>query len=68
MDRLFEIGELGIVRDIPAELTNLETVNQSLRIELHKYKNMANFLGFCLAGAIIYIIIKRKPETSNDEL
>ena len=67
MDRLFEIGELGVVPDIPAKLTNLESVCRSLRVELQKYKNLAGFLGLCLGGVIIYILIKTRPETSNDE-
>lgn len=67
MDRLFEIGELGMVRDIPAELTNLEGVCKSLRVELHKYKNLAGFLGLCLGGVVLYLLFKKQPLTSNEE-
>ncbi|HEC42680.1 MAG TPA: hypothetical protein ENI20_07625 [Bacteroides sp.] len=67
MDRLFEIGELGVVPDIPAELTNLESVCKSLRSELQKYKNLAGFLGLCLAGVGIYLLLKDQPDTSNEE-
>ena len=67
MDRLFEIGELGIIKDIPAEMSNLESVCKSLRIELQKYKNLAGFLGCCLVGVVIYQLLKEQPVTSNEE-
>ena len=67
MNRLFEIGELGIVRDIPTEMTHLEGVCRSLRAELQKYKNLAGFLGLCLAGAVIYILTKDIPSKSEDQ-
>ena len=67
MGRLFEIGELGIIRDIPSELTNLEGVCKSLRVELQKYKNLVGFLGLCLGGVVLYMLIKEQPDTSKGE-
>ena len=58
MDNLFEIGELGIVRDIPAELTQLKSSNNVLRAQLQRQTNICGILKLCLIGAVIYIIVK----------
>lgn len=63
---MFEIGELGIVRDIPTEMIHLEGICRSLRAELQKYKNLAGFLGLCLGGVVIYILTKDRPSNTQD--
>ena len=65
MDKLFEIGELGVIRDIPAELTQLETANRSLTIALRKNKDLVVFLGICMAGLVIYIVIMESTDKPN---
>ena len=67
MDRLFEIGELGVVRDIPTEMTNLEGVCQSLRTEVQKYKNLAGFLGICLVGTALYLLLRNRSGNSDEK-
>ena len=67
MDNFFEIGDLGIVRDIPLELTQLETANSALRSGLKKQKNITGILIVCLVGLVIYIAIKNPPGTQEDK-
>lgn len=67
MENLFEIGDLGIVRDIPAELTQLQSANKVLRTQLHRQTNISSVLKVCLIAAIVYIVIKAPPFRQKDE-
>ena len=67
MDRLLEIGEIGILRDIPAELTQLQSANKVLKFQLSRQTNIANILKVCLFAAIVYIAIKAPPFKQKDE-
>ncbi len=67
MDNFFEIGDLGIVRDIPAELTQLETANKALRAKLHRQTNILSVLKVCLIAVIVYIVIKAPSYKQKDE-
>ena len=67
MDRLLEIGEIGILRDIPTELTQLQSANKVLKSQLHRQTNISNVLKVCLFAAIIYIAIKAPPFKHKDE-
>ena len=61
MDNLFEIGDLGVLRDIPAELTQLQSANNVLRTQLHRQINISNVLKVCLIATIVIIVIKATP-------
>ena len=67
MDNFFEIGDLGIVRDIPAELAQLETANSALRSGLKKQKNITGILIVCLVGLVIYLAIKIPPGIQEEK-
>jgi hypothetical protein len=67
MDNLFEIGDLGIVRDIPAELAQLESANKVLRTKLQRQTKISNILKFCLIGMIIYVVVKAPPFKQKDK-
>ena len=55
-DNLLELGEIGILRNIPEELTQLTNENGFLIQENSKLKSTNRILGFLLTGAMIYII------------
>lgn len=65
MDRLLEIGEIGIMRDIPAELTKLTDNNQMLKAKNSKQKTTIIILVAVIIGAVIYIQ-KKKAITKNE--
>ena len=67
MDNLFEIGDLGIVRDIPLELTQLQSANKVLKTQLHRQSNILTGLKVCLIATIVYIVIKAPPFKQKDE-
>lgn len=67
MNKMFEIGELGIVRDIPAEITQLESANNALRSELQNQKTISGILFACLVGAVIYIVLKTSSNNKVEE-
>jgi len=55
MDRLFEIGEIGIQQDIPTELSQLSGEKNLLKSENSKLKRIIT-----VAGVIIVIYLFRK--------
>ena len=63
MDRLLEIGEIGILRDIPEELTQLELQNQALKKQVGGYK----FWTFLLVVGIIGLVWYYNSGTSVEE-
>ena len=65
MDRLLEIGEIGILRDIPAELTKLIDDNQLLKVKNSTQKTAIIILVAVIIGAVIYIQ-KNKTITKNE--
>lgn len=65
MDRLLEIGEIGIMRDIPAELTKLTDDNQILKAKNSKQKTAIGILVVVLFGAGIYIL-KNNTNTKKE--
>ncbi len=67
MDNLLEVGDVGILRDIPSEFLQLQSENHGLRNELQKEKNLSGILKLCLAGLIIYIVIKSQNLRKEEE-
>ena len=67
MDRILEIGEIGVLRDIPTELTQLQSANTVLKSQLRRQTNISNVLKVCLFVAIVYIAIKAPPYKHKDE-
>ncbi len=65
MDRLLEIGEIGILRDIPAEITKLTGDNQLLKAKNSTQKTAIIILVAVIIGAVIYIQ-KNKTITKNE--
>ncbi len=65
MDRLLEIGDIGIIRDIPAELTKLTDDNQMLKAKNRKQKIAIIILVAIIIGAVIHIQ-KNKTITKNE--
>ncbi len=68
MDGLLELGEIGIVRDIPSELTQLTNVNGLLIKENAKLKTRYRIVSIILACVTIYAIYRifLKPEKRTD--
>jgi len=54
MDRLLEIGEIGIIRDIPEELTQLEQQNHALKKQVGGYKFYTVLLVVVIVGIVWY--------------
>jgi len=67
MDNFFEIGDLGIVRDIPLELTQLQSTNKILRTQLQRQISISNILKVCLIATIIYVVVKASPFKQKEE-
>lgn len=55
MDRLLEIGDIGLKMNIPAELTKLTNDNQMLKAKNSTQKTAIIILVAVLIGAVIYI-------------
>jgi hypothetical protein len=65
MDKLLEIGEIGLLRDIPSELTFLTNNNNLLKQRNCKLKFEKRILIFSVVVLVIYIIwreIKNRNE------
>lgn len=68
MDRLLEIGEIGLLRNIPEELDFLTSQVSSLTRENSRLKSYLQIGGLAIAGYILYRLIKNAQENEeNDE-
>lgn len=56
MDRLFEIGEIGPLRDIPSEMTFMTNENKLLRQSVSKFKFEKQILICSMVALVLYII------------
>jgi hypothetical protein len=68
MDKFLEIGEIGLLRDIPVELTFLTKENRLLKQSTDKIKFQKKVLVFSLIALGIYIIwseINKRKEKIN---
>ena len=65
MDKLLEIGEIGLVRDIPSDLTFLTNENKLLKQSIGKLKFVKGILVCSIVVLVVYIIwseIKKSDE------
>lgn len=65
MDKLLEIGEIGLLRDIPSDLTFLTNENKLLKQNIGKLKFEKRILVCGIVVLVIYIIwseIKKRDE------
>ncbi len=70
MKDLFEIGELGFLRDIPAELSSKIKENIFLKTQIHGQQNKIHLLGILLMGISAYWVwnkYHRYKNTSNED-
>lgn len=69
IDKLLEIGEIGLLRDIPAEIGSLINENNVLKARCTSQKSELRFLYIVIAGIIIYLIWKdsKKGTTKQTE-
>jgi hypothetical protein len=67
MDRLLEIGEIGLLRDIPAEIDILTNENLLLKTRNARQKSELRFWHFVIAGIVIYFIWKEIKNKTEDE-
>lgn len=67
MDKLLEIGEIGLLRDVPSELFSLTNDNKLLRQNIDKVKFEKGILVSCLVVLILYIIW-REIKTRDEHL
>ena len=68
MDKLLEIGEIGILRDIPSELTIMTNENKLLKQNISKVKFENRILVFSIVVLVLFIIwseIKKSDEKVN---
>jgi hypothetical protein len=68
MDKLLEIGEIGLLRDIPSDLTFLANENKLHKQSIGKLKFEKRILICGVVVLIIYIIwseIKKSEEKPN---
>jgi hypothetical protein len=68
MNQLLEMGEIGLLRDIPSELTIMANENNLLKQNNSKLRFEKRILIFCMVGLVLYIIwseIKRKDEKAD---
>ena len=56
MDKLFEIGEIGLLRDIPSEMTFLTNENKSIKQSIGKLKFEKQILICSIIALVLYII------------
>jgi hypothetical protein len=56
MDRLLEIGEIGLLRDVPSELTIMTKENNLLKQSNGKLKFEKQILICSLVALVLYII------------
>ena len=69
MNDLFEIGELGILRDIPAELSSKTKENIFLKTQISGYKKKILLLGLLLGGIAGFWVLNKyyRNKTPHDE-
>lgn len=67
MDKLLEIGEIGLIRDIPAEIGLLANENNVLKARCASQKSELRFLYIVIAGILIYILIKHNMSGLNNK-
>ena len=69
IDQLLELGEIGILRDIPSELSQLTNENGFLMQENAKLKSRNRILLIILVGVSVYIVYKKyfKPNRETEE-
>lgn len=68
MEKLLEIGEIGLLRDIPAELTFMTSENNFLKQSNDKLKFEKRILIYGIIFLVAYIIwreIKKSDEDLN---
>jgi hypothetical protein len=68
MDKLLEIGEIGLLRDIPSDLTFLTNENKLLKHTNNKLKIEKRFLLCGIVILVLYFIwseIKKSKEKLN---
>ena len=56
MNKLFEIGEIGLLQDIPAELTYMTNENNLLKQKNDKLGFEKSILIFSIVVLVLYII------------
>jgi hypothetical protein len=67
MEKLLEIGEIGLLRDIPSELNFMTSENNLLRQNLNKVK-LENKILVCSIVVLVIIIIWSEIKQSNEEV
>jgi hypothetical protein len=71
IDRLLEIGEIGLLKDIPAEIDILTNENVSLKTRNARQKSELRFWHIVVAAIVIYFFWKdfQKwiPKKTEDE-
>ena len=65
MNDLFEIGELGFLRDIPAELSSMTKENIFLKTQISGYKKKIRLLGILLGGIGLYWVLNKYFRNKN---
>jgi hypothetical protein len=69
MKKLLEIGEIGLLRDIPSELTIMTNENNLLKQNNSKLRFEKRILIFSMVALVLYIIwsgIKKKDEKAEN--
>ena len=69
MDRLLEIGEIGLIRDIPSELTCMTSEINLLKQNNNKLKFEKRILIFSMVVLVLYIVwseIKKSDEKTDN--
>ena len=67
MDKLLEIGEIGLLRDIPSELTFMTNENKLLRQNLNMVK-IQNGILVCSVVVLVLFIIWTEIKKSDEEV
>jgi len=68
MDKLLEIGEIGLLRDIPSDLIFLTNENKLLKQSIGKLKFVKGILVCSIVALVVYIIwseIKKSDKHIN---
>lgn len=71
MDRIIELGEMGIKQDIPQELIDLTSKNNKLKVENKKLETAIWIVGISLAVVVGYYLwdkfVTNKEINKEDE-
>ncbi len=65
MNDLFEIGELGFLQDIPAELSSKTKENIFLKTQIRGQQNKIRLLGVLIVGIAAYWAWNKYYRTKN---